>query len=85
MYNLPYAYAYALSDMRRITLVLMHTLIQPPSSYKSAFSYKTSDHAELTIQVHMKQMLKVYDANVVSLFMCLTVEETCVYHEPGDR
>jgi len=46
MYNLPYAYAYALSDMRRITLVLMHILIQPPSSYKSSFSYKTSDDAE---------------------------------------
>jgi hypothetical protein len=28
MYNLPYAYAYALPDMRRITLVLMHILIQ---------------------------------------------------------
>jgi len=46
MYNLPYAYAYAVSDMRRITLVLMHILIQPPSSYKSSFSYKTSDDAE---------------------------------------
>jgi hypothetical protein len=46
MYNLPYSYAYALSDMRRITLVLMHILIQPPSSYKSSFSYKTSDDAE---------------------------------------
>jgi len=46
MYNLPYAYAYALSDMRRITLVLMHILIQPPSSYKSSFSYKTSDDVE---------------------------------------
>jgi len=43
MYNLPYAYAYAL---RRITLGLMHILIQPPSSYKSSFSYKTSDRAE---------------------------------------
>jgi len=43
MYNLPYAYVYAL---RRITLVLMHILIQPPSSYKSSFSYKTSDSAE---------------------------------------
>jgi len=46
MYNLPYAYAYALSNMRRITLVLMHILIQPPSSYKSSFSYKISDGAE---------------------------------------
>jgi len=46
MYNLPYACAYALSDMRRITLVLMYILIQPPSSYKSSFSYKTSDAAE---------------------------------------
>jgi hypothetical protein len=46
MYNLLYAYAYALSDVRRITLVLMHILIQPPSSYKSSFSYKTSDGAE---------------------------------------
>ena len=27
MYNLPYVYVYALSDMRRITLVLMHILI----------------------------------------------------------
>jgi hypothetical protein len=34
------------SDMRRITLVLMHIFIQPPSSYKSSFSYKTSDDAE---------------------------------------
>jgi len=46
MYNLLYAYAYAISDMRRITLVLMHILIQPPSSYKSSFSYKISDGAE---------------------------------------
>jgi len=46
MYNLPYAYAYALFDMRRITLVQIHILIQPPSSYKSSFSYKTSDGAE---------------------------------------
>jgi hypothetical protein len=28
MYNLPYAYVYALPDMRRITLVLMHILIE---------------------------------------------------------
>jgi hypothetical protein len=34
------------TDLRRITLVLMHILIQPPSSYKSSFSYKTSDGAE---------------------------------------
>jgi hypothetical protein len=60
MYNLPYAYAYALSDMRRITLVLLHIVIQSPSSYKSSFSYMTSDDAEtsemlrLTIQVHMQ-------------------------------
>jgi len=33
-------------DLRRITLVLMHILIQPPSSYKSSLSYKTSDSAE---------------------------------------
>jgi len=46
MYNLPYAYAYALSDMRRITLILMHIMIQPPSSNKSSFSYKISDGAE---------------------------------------
>jgi len=46
MYNLPYAYAYALSDRRRITLVLMHIFILPPSSYKSSFSYKNSDGAE---------------------------------------
>ena len=46
MYNLPYAYAYALPDMRRITLVLMHILIQSQSSYKSISSYKTSDVAE---------------------------------------
>jgi len=50
MYNLPYAYAYALPDMRRITLVLMHILIQSPSSYKSSFSYKTSDDAETYMQ-----------------------------------
>jgi len=55
MYNLPYAYAYALSDMRRITLILMHILIQPPSSYKSSFSYKTSDDAETHDPVHMQQ------------------------------
>jgi len=46
MYNLPYAYTYALSVMRRISLVLMHILIQLPSPYKSSFSYKTSDDAE---------------------------------------
>jgi hypothetical protein len=37
MYNLPYAYTYALSIMRRITLVLMHILIQLPSPYKSVY------------------------------------------------
>jgi len=47
MYNLPYAYTYALSDMKCITLILMHILIQPPSSYKSSFSFKTSDDAEI--------------------------------------
>jgi len=46
MYNLPYAYAYAPSDMRRITLVLMNIPIQPPTSYMSSFSYKTSDGDE---------------------------------------
>jgi hypothetical protein len=46
MYNLPYAYAYALSDMKRITLVLMHILIQSPSWYMSSFTYKTLDDAE---------------------------------------
>jgi len=46
MYNLSYAYTYAPSSMRRITLVLMHILIQAPSSYTSSFSYKTSDSAE---------------------------------------
>jgi len=44
MYKLPYAYAYALPDMKCITLVLMHILIQ--SSYTSLFSYKTSGDAE---------------------------------------
>jgi hypothetical protein len=43
MHNLPYAYAYALSDMGRIALVLMHIFIQPPSSYK------TSDGAETQV------------------------------------
>jgi hypothetical protein len=47
MYNLPYAYAYALSNMRFITLVLMHILIQPLSPYKTSFSYKISDGAEI--------------------------------------
>ena len=50
MYNLPYAYGYALPDMRRIALVLMHILIQSQSSYKSIFSYKTSDDAETHMQ-----------------------------------
>jgi len=54
MYKLPYAYAYALPDMRRITLVLMHILIQ--SSYKSIFSYKTSGDAETSddAETHME-------------------------------
>jgi len=56
MYNLPYAYAYALPDMRRITLVLMHMLIQSPSSYKSTFSYKTDD-----AETHMQHVLLLYD------------------------
>jgi hypothetical protein len=59
MYNLPYSYAYALSDMRRITLILMHILmhvllhilmhilmhilIQPPSSYKTSNGAETHD------------------------------------------
>jgi hypothetical protein len=45
--------------MRRITPVLMQILIHPPSSYKSSFSYKTSDGAE--IQVPMQQsVLQMY-------------------------
>jgi hypothetical protein len=59
MYNLPYAYAYALPDMRRITLVLMHILIQSPSSYKSSFSYKTSDDAETHMQQQGRGKLNV--------------------------
>jgi len=56
MYNLPYAYAYALPDMRRIALVLMHILIQSQSSYKSIFSYKTSNDAETSddAETHMQ-------------------------------
>jgi len=50
MYNLPYTYAYALSDMRRIAPVLMHILIQSPSSYKSSFSYKASNDTQTHIQ-----------------------------------
>jgi hypothetical protein len=46
MYSLPYAYAYAPSDIRRITLVLMHIPIQPPTSYMSSFSYMTSNGDE---------------------------------------
>jgi len=59
MYNLPYAYAYALPDMRRTTLVLMHILIQSQSSYKSTFSYKTSDDAETSDDAvtHMQHCL----------------------------
>ena len=58
MYNLPYAYAYAQPDMRRIALVLMHILIQSQSSYKSIFSYKTSNDAETSddAETHMQQM-----------------------------
>ena len=58
MYNLPYAYAYALPDMRRIALVLMHILIQSQSSYKSIFSYKTSNDAETSddAETHMQQL-----------------------------
>jgi len=69
MYNLPYAYTYALPDMRRITLVLMHILIQSQSSYKSIFSYKTSDDAETHMQqgtlaittiITISQLLAIY-------------------------
>jgi len=54
MYNLPYAYAYALSDMRRITLVLMHILIQHHlhTSLHSHTRHQTM--LRLTIQVHMQ-------------------------------
>jgi hypothetical protein len=57
MYNLPHAYAYALPDMRRIALVLMHILIQSQSSYKSIFAYKTSNNAETSddAETHMQQ------------------------------
>jgi hypothetical protein len=40
----------ALSDMRRIILVLMHIFIQSQSSYKSTFSYQISDDAETQLQ-----------------------------------
>jgi hypothetical protein len=60
MYNLPYAYAYALPDMRRNSLVLMHILIQSQSSYKSIFSYKTSDDAE----THMPQFLDGFYSDI---------------------
>jgi len=53
MYKLQYAYGYAVPDMKRITLVLMHILIQ--SSYKSIFSYKTSGDTETSdnAETHM--------------------------------
>jgi len=50
MYDRPYASTYALPDMRCITLVLRHNLIQSPSSDTSIFSYKTSDDAETYMQ-----------------------------------
>jgi len=62
MYNLPYAYAYALSDMRRITLVLMHILIQPPSSYKTSDGAETHDpstHATLHVEILIARSLIV--------------------------
>jgi hypothetical protein len=41
------SYSYALSNIRCITLVLMHILIHwLPSSFKSSFSYMTSDSAQ---------------------------------------
>jgi hypothetical protein len=60
MYNLPYVYAYALPDMRRIALVLMHILIQSQSSYKSIFSYKTSNDAETSddAETHMQHEME---------------------------
>jgi len=62
MYNLPYAYAYALSDMRRITLVLMHILIQPPSSYKTSDGAETHDpstHATNSVEILIARSLIV--------------------------
>jgi hypothetical protein len=41
MYRLPYVYAYTLSYMRRITLILMQAI--SISSYKPSFSYKPSN------------------------------------------
>jgi hypothetical protein len=61
MYNLPYAYAYALSDMRRITLVLMHILIQPPSSYKTSDGAETHDPSTHATRVPEMSYVILYD------------------------
>lgn len=42
IYNVPPVYKYALSDIRYITLVLMHIHIQPPCSYKTLFTQQTA-------------------------------------------
>jgi len=60
MYNLPHAYAYALSDVRRITLLLMHILIQPTSSYKTpdcAETHDPSTHATHIVEILIARSL----------------------------
>jgi hypothetical protein len=76
MYNLPYAYAYALSDMRRITLVLMHIVIQPPSSYKSSFSYKISDGAEThDPSTHATILVAIWQGKIECIDYCTKIRE----------
>jgi hypothetical protein len=54
MYNLPYAYAYALSDMRCITLILMHILIHATISIQATILIQAIKRwLRLMVQEHM--------------------------------
>ena len=74
MYNLSDAYVYAPSSMRRITMVQMHILLLPPSSYKFSFSYKSSVGAETNNpSTHAKTVATVDSSDCRYRCICLII------------
>ena len=82
MYNLPYVYAYALPDKRRITLVLMHILIQSPSSYKTSDNAETHmQHSPLLLRSMEQEIKQLVVPIVASSNPCMNRERLLLYPE----
>jgi len=69
IYNLPYIYTYALADMNRSILVLMHIIIQPPSLYNSSMCFETWNYAvSLDPSMHTTNSNSITKSKYVSSF-----------------